>query len=419
MAFRRSYSNIVNDGKTRLTNTPLNNFNQSGITKAFLDIIAVESEKIYDSIDFVYKAIDPTLAIGSDLDKLGILVGEKRTDSQTASDITNSNFYFFIDPRTNWNVSQLITKNFTSNEIDILEINQYIQKDNNGSIISLIIPSTVNIYNNSQTIIYTPIENAILTNSSNEAYVGIISVDTGPESNIGANVLISHSLHEIPELRKIASFIKCSNRFPIQNGSYNMSDEELRYNISISRNTFNSNEIAVRRAALSVPGVRDILFEKNKYGNGTVNIILDGVSPLISDNLKIAVKEKIQLSMSYGDVIFVDSPKYIGIELNFNIVPDIGLNDPFSLRDIVRNNIIQYINDIPIGGEILWNDIVNIVMSVNGVKDFIPVYFKYGKYDPIYKINKEQIVLRFINQLAKYNEKFYTDSGLITSCISQ
>jgi hypothetical protein len=31
-------------------------------------------------------------------------------------------------------------------------------------------------------------------------------------------------------------------------------------------------------------------------------------------------------------------------------------------------------------------------------------------------LNKKQIILRFVNQQAKFDEKWYTDSGLISCC---
>ena len=50
MPIKRTYSDILQNGRTRLEqNSPVNNFNSQSISKAFLDIQAVELEKIYDS----------------------------------------------------------------------------------------------------------------------------------------------------------------------------------------------------------------------------------------------------------------------------------------------------------------------------------------------------------------------------------
>lgn len=417
MPTRRNYLNVVQDGRSRIeNNTPVNNFNGQGMSKALLDILALEMEKLYDDLEFVYTAIDPTRAVGSDLDKIGFLVGETRTGSTTASDYSNTNFYFYIDPRLNWDVKVLIKRNYSAEEQDVLEDAGYLTKNSFDEPATLIIPEGTQIKNRDGTIVYTTIEDTAISDQT-ETYVGIVATSTGPANNVETNVLVNHALAEVPELRKISHFIKCSNRFPIQNGTYSLTDEEFRYNIATSSSAIRTNEISIKRAALSVPGVRDILFEKNKFGNGTVNIIVDGISPLIGDGLLEAVKQKIQQELAYGDVIFVDKPKYLGVELLFDITLVPGATNPDTLRSLARDTVIQYINDLPIGGRIVWNQIVSEVINLDGVTDFVPRLFKYGEYDSYSKINKKQIILRFVNQTAQFDQKWYTDRGLINCCI--
>lgn len=418
MPTRRNYLNVVQDGRTRIeNNTPVNNFNGQGISKALLDVVALEMEKLYDDLEFVYTAIDPTRAVGSDLDKIGFLVGETRTGSTTASDYSTTNFYFYIDPRLNWNVPALIKRNYSAEEQDVLETAGYLTRDAFDEPESLIIPEGTQVTNTDGTVVFTTIEDTVITDQS-ETYVGVVATSTGPANNIETNVLVNHNLAEVPELRKISHFLKCSNRFPIQNGTYSLTDEEFRYNIATSRSAIRTNEISIKRAALSVPGVRDILFEKNKFGNGTVSIIVDGISPLIGDGLLEAVKQRAQQELAYGDVIFVDKPTYLGVEIQFDITLEPGAGNSDVLRNLARDAVIQYINDLPIGGQIVWNQIVSEVISIDGIIDFVPRIFKYGEYDSFTKINKKQIILRFVNQQAKFDEKWYTDTGLINCCVA-
>jgi hypothetical protein len=418
MPMRRNYLSIYQDGKTRLqNNTPVNNFNQTGVTKGFLDILSVEMEKLYDNIEFLYGAFDPTRAAGSGLDKVAYLVGEDRSTAVVAADYSNTNFYFYLDSRLNWTIQQLIEKNYTLDEIDILENDGFIVVTN-GVIESLMIPQGTIVSNTNQSIVYTTINDTVLLSNA-DTYVGIVAGSTGPSSNVETNVLISHNIQGIPQLRKIANFIRCSNRYPIQSGRYSFNDAQLRYLVSTSRSAKATNELAIRRAALSIQGVRDIMFEKNKFGNGTVNLIVDGTSPLLSQGLIDAIKESVQQSASFGDLIFVTAPSYIGVELNFDVIVDPIVTDPLAIRNTARNAVIDYINNLPLGGEIIWNQLVTEVGNVAGVKDFIPNYFKLGDYDAFNKINKNQIVLRYTNQKANTSEKFYCDSGLICACIAQ
>jgi uncharacterized phage protein gp47/JayE len=418
MPTRRNYANIYQDGRTRIiNNTPVSNFNPQGITKAFLDILALEMERVNDNIEYIYRSIDPTRAVGRDLDRIGFLVGEQRKGSQGAADFSETNFFFYIDRKLNWSINQLIQQLYTSTEINVLETNGFIFKDENGAISYFTIPAGTVISNSNQSINYTTVNPVNLVGTT-DAYVPITAVGTGPSYNVESNTIITHSLYQTPELRKLAKYIKCTNNFPIQNGSYSQTDEEYRYNIVTAKAALPANELSIRRTALSIPGVRDILFEKNKFGAGTVHIIVDGVSPLVSTGLIATVKQATQTNASYGDIIFVSAPDYLGVELNFSVRLDPTVTDPLTIRNQVRASLISYINSLPIGAEIVWNRIVSIALETDGVIDFIPNFFKYGVYDPINKINKEQIILNFINQRARYNEKWYTDSGLVSCCIA-
>lgn len=418
MATRRNYLEVYQDGKTRLQNSsPINNFNTTGVTKGFLDILAVEMEKLYDNQEFLHGAFDPSRAIGASLDKIAFLVGKNRSISLAASDYSDTNFYFYLDSRLNWTVRDLFNRNYSQDEVDQLE-QEGIIVVTNGTIISFKIPAGTIIANANQSITYTTI-NDLNVQSQDPTYVGVVATSVGPSSNVESNVLISHGIHNTPQLRKIANFIRCSNRYPIQNGRYSLGDDQLRYLISTANNAKPTNELNIRTAALSIPGTRDVMFERNKYGNGTVSLVIDGISPLLSQGLLDAIRERTQQQASFGDTIFTSAPEYVGIELNFNIVVEPTISDTLSLRNSARNSIINYVNDLPIGGEIVWNQLITEVFKVTGIKDFVPNYFKLGEYDSFNKINKNQQVLRFTNQKANMSEKFYCDSSLCTACIAQ
>lgn len=417
MPSRRNYTSIYYDGRSRLqTYTPVTNFNAQGISKGMLDIISSEMEALYDAAEYVYRSIDPTRNSGRDLDNMGFLVGERRRAAVSSADFTNTNFNFYIDKKLNWTVDAMLGELYSSAELDVLIQNGYVTI-NDDLTYNLIIPAGTNVSNSNALVTYTTLDDAILT-SRDSAFVGVIATTTGPGRNVGVNSLVTHTLNQIPELRKIARYIKCANRFPIQNGAYTQTDDQLRYNISTAGSAFGGNELDIRRTTLQVPGVRNIFYEKNKFGAGTAHIIVDSISPLASEGLIASVRQAAQSVASYGDVIFVSRPKYLGVELNFSIRVEPGTTDPLTIRNQARDAIIQYINDLNIGGEIVWNRIISTALDTPGIVDFIPNYFKYGKYDIFNKVNKEQIVLRFINQRARYDEKFYTDTGLITCCVA-
>jgi len=409
---------MSSEGRARLERyTPINNINPQGTAKNLMDMTFIELDRLYENQEILAKALDPTSTSGDTLTKLSFLVGKSRASAVAAADYTSTNFVFYIDRKLSWSAKQLIERNYTTQEITVLESGGYITRDSNNEVYGLVIKAGTAVSTNANGIAYTTIEDVVLAGTT-DAYVGVVASSVGVGGNVASNQLIVHNLYQIAELRKIARYIKCTNKFPIRTGKSSTTDEELRYDISTANLEKTGNDLSIRKTALQTPGVRDILFESHKFGAGTVNLIVDGVSPLISDGLIAAVKQRVKNVSTSGDIIFVNRPEYVGVEINFNIRVNPGTTDPLVIRNNARNSIIQYINDLEIGGEIIWNEIIEKVQVLDGVIDFIPNYFKIGKYDILNKINKEQTLLRFANQKAAYNVKYYTDSGLITACIA-
>jgi hypothetical protein len=276
------------------------------------------------------------------------------------------------------------------------------------------IPKGTAVSNVSESATYTTIEDTFIRSDSNEAYVPVISSNTGTFSNVQANELTKHSLSLNSFLKNVALYINCTNRYPITNGSDSMTDVDLRYQISLAGASIGSNEINIRRKLLNIPGVRNITYTRGKYGNGTVEVIVEGVSPIVSEGLLRAVEESVNSSFGGGDKSYVYRPEYQGVELNINVFTDIGI-DQATVIDPIKNNLVAYINDIPMGDDIIWNQLVDIIMT-GPVKDFIVSYFKLGEYDIFNKMNKNQKVLRYANQKQKYNQKWYCDTGMISCC---
>lgn len=418
MPIRRTFTQIKNDGKNRLsTYTPINNFSETSVAGSMLDMIALESQELYNEIDYIHKVLDPTRNYGKELDNIGYLVGVKRSESVLAVDDSDTNFYFFIDRRLNMSAAQLLEKVYPLNTHFNIRERLF-----NGGLINditnptqIIIPRGTMIYNNTKSISYSTTKPAVIGNG--DGFTGIIANVEGSASNVQANVLVKHNLAQNNLVQYLARYILCSNNFPISNGTNGMTDAEYRYQISLRPQNYNNNEVAIRQMALSVPGVRNILYERSKYGYGTVGIIVEGTSPLVSDGLVSALQTRLQ-AISGGDVITVNRPEYRGIEISLNVITEIG-SDINSTVENVRTRIIDYVNNIPLGGTIIWNEIVSIIMNTTGVKDFINDYFMIGEYDPYNKLNKKRVVLREVNQRSYNTEKFYTDKGLIKVCSRQ
>jgi len=417
MPIRRNYIDVYSDGRKRLENsTPITNFSSTSVGSGLLDVISVESEKVYDEIETLYNILDPTKNVGRELDKIGYIVGARRNGGTIAMDMTDTNFYFYIDSRVGSNFLGLINKIYPksthySYRKRMLDAG-YIDNIDNPTILT--IPKNTIVHNADQSVTYTTLEDAVFTLTVNEAYIPIMASSSGEYYNIDSNTLTSHSLQNIISMKDMAPYIKCSNRFPITSGSYSESESDFRYRISMANVSRGSNEASLRLELLSIPGIRNILYERGRYGSGTIGIIVEGVSPLISESLVMAVKERAEQVVE-GSTVYVSRPEYIGIELSLDIITAVGATKSSIVQD-VRSKVIAYINDLPLGGTIVWNQLSEIIMSPEGVDDFILTFFKLGEYDIFNKINKKQVVLRPVNQKSNYNEKFYTDAGMISLC---
>ncbi len=261
MPIRRNYIDIKGDGKYRLeNNTPITNFSNTGTANGLLDVVARETETIYDEVEYLHNIMDPTKAFGTELDKLGFIFGTSRSSAVTASDLTSTNFYFYLDPRLGISIGSLINKLYpTTTHYNVrkrMEDQGFIDSANAPT--ELIIPVGTVISNSDASTTYTTLQVATITNNNSEAYVPVIASIEGGGSNIEANVLIKHTLNEYDVLRSMSKYIMCSNRYPISTGLGAVPDSEYRYNLSLSRTNYGVNEVAARQAAFSIPGVRNV-----------------------------------------------------------------------------------------------------------------------------------------------------------------
>ncbi len=421
MPQRRNFIDIQSDAKIRLeNNTPVSNFTSIGTISNLSDIQSIEDEKIYEEIEYVHSIYDPTKTYGRELDNIGFMFGKSRTGSATATDNSSTNFYFYLDPRTNVSIGTLIQRLFpiaTHYNIRKKLLDEgYI--DDIEAPTQLLIPAGTVTSNVDSTITYTTVDNIYFTNSSNEIYTPVVANIEGTSHNVQSNVLIKHNLNQIAVLKDLAKYILCTNRYPVTNGYNGDPDDVYRYNLTLGRINYGTNEIAIRQAALGIPGVRNILFERGRFGNGTYNVIVEGVSPIVSEGLLTILKQRLAALGPGGEILYVNRPEYIGVELKIDLITSLTSNLD-ELRESVRNDIISHINDIPMGGTIIWNKLIGLIMDRGDVDDFILNYYKMGNYDIFNKINKNQVVLRPVNQRSKYNDKFYCDSGLISLCCVQ
>ena len=77
------------------------------------------------------------------------------------------------------------------------------------------------------------------------------------------------------------------------------------------------------------------------------NLIIEGISPIVSEGLLAIIRERLSTLSPSSETVFVHRPEYLGIELKLDIITSLT-SDLNSLKESVRTDLIEHINNIPI-----------------------------------------------------------------------
>ena len=161
-----------------------------------------------------------------------------------------------------------------------------------------------------------------------------------------------------------------------------------------------ANELAVRMALLAVDGVQDVQLVSFTHGSGsfTAFIITNTAEP--SESIISACEEALKEAAAYGIKYTVTGPDLVPVEIGIKLVLLDGTEAQADLIDKVRTNVREFINSRKIGGELIYNEIVEIVMSTSESIYDMEVFN--------YKVN--EIPVLNANQKCRPNERFIESS---------
>jgi uncharacterized phage protein gp47/JayE len=417
MNIPRTEEEIIRGGRDRLRdNVGINADNSTSTAKNMLDLIAGELTNTWDTMNSLLRTNFLSTANGEDLDKIGDFVQEPRRSAKRALDLSTTNFYFYLDKTYAQTVGDLLRRYYTSTDRDELFAAQLTDSQSNPTEIR--IPAGALITTEDGKVGYTTVNSIVLSNTDSIDYSPVISTTLGDSSNVGPNSLIHHNLtYLFPLLSKISDAIKCTNRYAIRSGSDYESDENYRYRLSNKVvSSAGGNETAVRRAVLSVPGVVDLSMVKRSNGNGTYTIFPRTVDPIVSDGIINAVFEAVNQVKSVGDIPYVQAPSYLAVIIRIDLRFAPGA-EKTSIYGDARLAVMDYINNLEEGGEIVINEVIQRVMSVdNKIVDMSITELGYGSYNRTSGTVTGYTPLRLVNQRANYDERFYTNSKLCNLC---
>lgn len=146
------------------------------------------------------------------------------------------------------------------------------------------------------------------------------------------------------------------------------SDSDYRYRISNQVLIMaSSNEIAVRLAALSVEGVKDIYLKKYSHGAGSFTVIVISDYYDTPETLLLNVSNAIDETVAFGTKYHVDKPNNDYISMDIKLIIKEGVDD-ITAREIklyVKEKVKEYINSLKLGGMFIVNELTQRIMEVS------------------------------------------------------
>lgn len=197
------------------------------------------------------------------------------------------------------------------------------------------------------------------------AFVGAVSSNTGSLVKVGIGGLTSHSLGN--------ATVKVINLSGLQGGRELESDEDYRFRISrYVTSSAGQNEIAVRLAVLSAPGVADMIRQPYHAGAGSFRIV---VIPT-GNRLAVETLRQIQTSVSQivpmGVFFQIEEPRYLPVSLSCRLVPKPGRTMNATIKAQAELAARAYLGNVRPGQVLVINrlraDILNSNPDILDVK---------------------------------------------------
>jgi uncharacterized phage protein gp47/JayE len=367
--FPRTYEDIRRTAIQDLVeHTPVTNMSQSSTALAIVELMARRLADLHGDVSIFGRAGFITTAVGDDLDSIGALFGISRGHATRAYSGDN-NFKFYVDPRyRHYGVADLIK----------------MANDSGAGIGSIVIRKGTTISTADGAVSYVTTDDITLTAAG--TYVAVVATGVGTTYNVGVGALTRHNIADNQlELSPIARFIACSNEeVSIDTGADYESDNSYRSRILDARRSMMGGTIAgIRQAALSVPGVVSVLTNNTPEGPGTFELVIVTDYAVPSRAILSAVEGVVTDVAAYGTGIIVTTPELLAVELKIVLdwQPDATVEDMDMTKRRIRVAVIDYTNNLPIGGEWIANEVVQRVMEVSDlIKDMKVEYFRISEY---------------------------------------
>ncbi len=374
-----------------VNNTNLRRASPGSKTRAVAQALSKKMGQMYRKFDVNIALPFLDGAEGKYLDFLGDMMGVPRLGEQPARvSLAERNVKFYVDTGTFGTI-------------------------NGGEPILITAGTVVSTGTAGSGISYTVPYNVILTAGESEAFVAAQSSRPGSSQNVGMKQLVYHTFTNYADT--LNNSLKVTNDAEILTGQSVETDTNYKYRISNKVvSSEQANLTAVRIAALSVPGVADIVLLPFHRGIGTLDMLIKSTTPNASDGLIAAVQESVDRITSQGIVTTIRKPKETGMSLTATLTfrKVLPSNEQQAIITSVTNVLTDYINNLDINEEFIVNEALERAMSVSN--DIKNVGTAGKPFDTIYiyrqtKLEDNKVRSRVLGDLApKADERLIVEN---------
>lgn len=235
---------------------------------------------------------------------------------------------------------------------------------NSGSDIFIPVGTQISTLPNNEGVVFRLVEGVVLNAAASEAFISVEAVRDGTLGNLGANQLQYSTFNSYAD----GTGLLFNNVGIINTGREVESDTNYRFRISNQALSAEAaNETAIRLALLVIPGVSGLVTIPYARGIGTFDYLIQTVVPNTPQPVIDACQEAIARVQAYGISGRALRPRLTGMSLTISITwrGDATQTD----RDQIKRNIAiavqDYINNLAIGEEFIYNELIQRVMDVD------------------------------------------------------
>jgi len=340
----KTYDHMIADSLIYLAeNTDITYLSEGSVARSLVEATMLEIAKVQEYIAAGYANVFINSATGTYLDLIGEMVGTARlTSAKSSVSAEDKNIKFSV-------VSGVLRDKFPHPTDSTL-----------GQI-----PAGIIIQTSDGAIKFITSAAITFPGGATEVFVSAEAEDYGSIYNIGKYRL---NTHDGP------SGVSVTNLYPISNGGSEESDANYRYRLSnIFAAAPSSNATSIRLAVAGIPDVSRVILNEYSRGAGTFDAMLIPIGNKVSSRARSLAQAAVNHASAFGVSAFVTEPSYLPFKITIQLIPANGATaGTVDVNRIsAKNAVLNYMETIPIGGELIINRLRAAVIDsvISQIKD--------------------------------------------------